>query len=90
MVELNKDWWKGDRLASEGGTRLVVRKPRKLPSKAYSVQEISKRFDISEDKITRDIRSGELDAYPFGRVWRIGHEDFMDYIDRQARKKGVG
>lgn len=89
VVEIGRDWLNEDREPSNADT-VVVRKPRKMPKKVYSPQQLADIWGVDEDTITKACRKGTLKGYAVGSVWRVSEEDWFDYLEKQTKRKGVG
>ena len=47
-----------------------------------TTQEVAKRLNLSEKTIRNLIDSGELEAFKFGRVYRVSEENLIKYIEK--------
>ena len=47
----------------------------------YSIEEISKRLNLSQKTIRRHISSGKLNSFKIGGVYRIKESDIESFID---------
>lgn len=46
----------------------------------YLTEEVAKMLRVSKMTIYRQIKTGKLKAYKFGKDWRISNEDFEAFM----------
>ena len=45
----------------------------------YSHTDIANMLKVSERTVVRQIQNGKLVAMKVGRMWRVEHEDFLEF-----------
>lgn len=48
-----------------------------------SVKDVQEILGVSRDTAYRKVRNGEIEAYRFGKIYRIKQESLDDYIQKQ-------
>lgn len=51
----------------------------------HTVEQVAEILQVTERQTYRYLKTGALAAYKFGRLWRIRHEDLMDFINNRRR-----
>lgn len=82
----NRDWWKSTREPANGQPVIIQGKPKPLPSRFYSVQQVAERLGVSCDLVYDAIRRGEIQSQRVGRLRRIAEEELVEYLRLQMRK----
>jgi excisionase family DNA binding protein len=60
---------------------------KELPEKEfYSPEEIGQMLGLSDETIRGYIRSKELQAYRFGKSWRVHKKDFEKFLEAHKNK----
>jgi excisionase family DNA binding protein len=61
----------------------------KVDERYLTLPEVAERLKVSRRTIYRWIKSGDLDAYQFGREYRITESALKDFLEaHRARAKG--
>ena len=53
----------------------------------YTVDEVSEKLKLNPETIRNFIRRGELQAYKFGKAYRIEEEELQRFISSKMEKK---
>lgn len=53
----------------------------------YRAEELAEKLDVNIMTIYRYIKAGKLNAHKIGKEFRIGHTEFMEFLDRTALNK---
>lgn len=60
---------------------------KELPEKEFfSPEEIGQMLGLSNETIRGYIRSKELEAYRFGKSWRVRKRDFEKFLEAHKNK----
>lgn len=79
-------WFETER---EPAKAIVIRRARRgLADRYLSPKQLAERLGVHTDIVYRAMKSGELDAQPVGRIYRISEEAVEDYLALQRRKRG--
>ncbi len=54
--------------------------PKNEVIKFYTIREVADALRLSQKSIRRKIKSSELSAHKFDRVWRISEQDLRAYL----------
>jgi putative molybdopterin biosynthesis protein len=49
----------------------------------YTVDEIAEKLAVSKYAVREWIKAGELQAYKFGKSYRISEEMFQNYLEKK-------
>jgi excisionase family DNA binding protein len=61
----------------------------KVDERYLTLPEVAERLKVSRRTVYRWIKSGDLDAYQFGREYRITERDLKDFLEaHRTRAKG--
>ena len=53
----------------------------------YTVDEVSEKLKLNPETVRNFIRRGELEAYKFGKTYRIDGEDLERFLQTKIKKK---
>lgn len=55
----------------------------------YSAQDLADKLQVNVMTIYRYIRNGKLSAYKIGKEYRIGNEDFNNFLEKAKTEKQI-
>lgn len=83
--KMEDGWIEKDREPSQPVS--LPRRKVKISSRYFSVQEVADLFGVSLDILYKAIKQGQLEAQPFGRVYRISEDALSEYLESQRKRK---
>lgn len=57
-----------------------------IEKKIWLVNEVAEYLRVSKETVIRLIKSNKLKGIKIGTQWRIKEEDFLSYLNEQAKK----
>ena len=58
-----------------------------MSDKLLSVEEVSRRLDVTQDTVRRYIRTKQLNAIRLGSKYKVSEEDLAAFINERRTKK---
>jgi excisionase family DNA binding protein len=60
----------------------------KVDERYATLPEVAERLKVSRRTVYRWIKNGDLNAYQFGREYRITERDLQDFLKRHRTSRG--
>jgi excisionase family DNA binding protein len=86
VLQLGKDWWKGERPAVKGDAPVRVRFKSVKDTEFWTPDQVAKHLGKCTEWVRRQIRAKKLRAQPVGRDYRIPVEAIDEMLEEMRRQ----